>query len=134
MMIFRDQYCILNALTSTYLVTYTHQMKCTQKRVRTCACPQCQHLIEYICLRGLGLHRLFPFVLILPMYYLIVVFANTRRSLMQCWHRLFNYMHLFLKCFYKKCCGLSDAQARKTNTLKKPQKQKKQEDHQLLHG
>ena len=42
MMIFRDQYCILNTLTSTYLVTYTHQMKCTQKHVhmhahmRTC--------------------------------------------------------------------------------------------------
>ena len=41
-MIFRDQYCILNTLTSTYLVTYTHQMKCTQKHVhmhahmRTC--------------------------------------------------------------------------------------------------
>ena len=125
MMIFRDQYCILNTLTSTYLVTYTHQMKCTQKHVHmhahmrtcmrtcmhtyahagahahlcTCACAQCLHLIEYIYLLGLGLHRLFPFVLILPMYYLIVVFANTRRSLMQCWHRLFQKVNLeyFLK-------------------------------------
>ena len=56
----------LKALSSAYVCAHAHTV-----------CTQYLHLIEHICLLGLGLHRLFPFVLILPMNYLIVVFANT---------------------------------------------------------
>ena len=80
MMIFRDQYQILNTLTSdilSYIHTSNEMHSTACGRMHTCVCAQCLHLREYICVLGLGLHRLFPFVLMLPMYYLIVVFANT---------------------------------------------------------